>query len=85
MFDGYAPFTFSPGVASDMPTITSLDDRRACMARLRRIREHLQQLLANCVADYVIDQLQRKGNGPESVAIPGLSAVEFPPAWGRAG
>ena len=41
-----------------MPTITSLEDRRAWVARLRRIMENSQQLLlANCVADYVIDQL----------------------------
>jgi hypothetical protein len=54
MFYGYAPFTFSPGVASDMPTITSVEDRRAWVAGLRRIMEHPQQLLADCVADYVM-------------------------------
>ena len=54
MFYGYAPFTFSPGVASDMPTITSLEDRRAWVAGLRRIMEHPQQLLADCVTDYVM-------------------------------
>jgi hypothetical protein len=54
MFYGYAPFSFSPGVASDMPTITSLEDRRAWVAGLRRIMEHPQQLLADCVADYVM-------------------------------
>jgi hypothetical protein len=39
--------------------------------------EDPQQLLSNCVADYVVDQLQKNGNRPEAVPIPGFSNVDF--------
>jgi hypothetical protein len=78
MFDGYAPYQFTPNVLEAMPPITSVGDRTACIARLRRIMEDPQQLLSNCVADYVVDELQRCGNRPELVPIPGFTNVEFP-------
>jgi hypothetical protein len=77
MFAGVQPFEFSPADMQDMPTITSIDDHAACVARLRRIMEDPQQLLSNCVADYVVDQLQKNGNRPEAVPIPGFSNVDF--------
>jgi hypothetical protein len=77
MFAGAQPYEFSPGAASDMPAITSVDDRAACVARLRRIMEDPQQLLSNCVADYVVDALRKNGNHPERVPVPGFSDVEF--------
>jgi hypothetical protein len=47
------------------------------IARLRRIMEDPQQLLSNCVADYVVDQLRANGNRPQDVVIPGFSQVDF--------
>jgi hypothetical protein len=35
-----------------------------------------QQLLPNCVADYVVVELQRCGNRPERVPIPDFTNVE---------
>jgi len=39
--------------------------------------EDPQQLLSNCVADYVVDQLRGNGNRPQDVVIPGFSQVDF--------
>jgi hypothetical protein len=78
MFDGYAPYEFVPDPLDAMPPIAGVGDRAACIARLRRIMEDPQQLLSNCVADYVVDELQRCGNRPELVPIPGFTNVEFP-------
>jgi len=75
-FDGYPAFHFEPH-AGDMPIIRSIDDREACVARLRRIMEDPQQLLSNCVADYVVDALRESGNQPEAVQVPGFSDVAF--------
>ena len=78
MFDGYTPYEFTPNALEAMPPIAGVGDRAACIARLRRIMEDPQQLLSNCVADYVVDELQRCGNRPELVPIPGFTNVEFP-------
>ncbi len=78
MFDGYEAYVFTPSPSEGMPVIRSLDDREACVARLRRIMEDPQQLLSNCVADYVVDALSRNGNRPEQVEIPGFTNVTFP-------
>jgi len=43
---------------------------------LRRIMEDPQQLLSNCVADY-IDELRRCNYRPEDVQIPGFTNVEY--------
>jgi hypothetical protein len=76
-FAGHTPFDCSPARAHDMPPIASIDDREAYIARLRRIMEDPQQLLSNCVADYVVDELRRNGNRPEAVPIPGFSNRSF--------
>jgi Domain of unknown function (DUF5624) len=73
MFAGVRPFEFSPADMQDMPIINSIDDHAACVARLRRLMEDPQQLLSNCVADYIVDQLQKNGNRPEAVPILGFS------------
>jgi len=39
--------------------------------------EDPQQLLSNCVADYVVDELRRNGNRPEAVPVPGFTNVSF--------
>jgi len=78
MFHGYTPYEFVPDAVQSMPPIADVNDRAACIARLRRIMEDPQQLLSNCVADYVVDELQRCGNRPEQVPIPGFTNVEFP-------
>jgi hypothetical protein len=65
---------------SDMPAIASVHDRAACVARLRRIMEDPRQLLSNCVADYVVQQLGAQGDRPEAVPIPGFTDVRYGPA-----
>lgn len=77
MFANHPAYVFSPATAQDMPPIHGLDDQAACVARLRRIMEDPQQLLVNCVADYVIEALQRNGNRPGEVAIPGFTNLDF--------
>lgn len=70
-------FVFDPVLARDMPAIASVDDRDACVARLRRIMEDPTQLLSNCVADYVVEQLRKNGNRPRDVPIPGFTNMDF--------
>ena len=65
---------------SDMAPIASVHDRAACVARLRRIMEDPRQLLSNCVADYVVEQLRACGDRPEAVPIPGFTDVRYGPA-----
>jgi hypothetical protein len=48
------------------------------VARLRRIMEDPSQLLSNCVADYIVDQLHSNGNQPQKVEIPGFTNVSYP-------
>ena len=76
-FEGYPAYQFSPDELPGMPVIRSVDDHATCVARLRRIMEDPQQLLSNCVADYVVDGLRLSGNRPEEVPIPGFSNVNF--------
>jgi Domain of unknown function (DUF5624) len=70
-------FVFDPELTSDMPPIASVDDRDACVARLRRIMEDPTQLLSNCVADYVVEQLRVTGNRPQHVVVPGFTNLDF--------
>jgi hypothetical protein len=78
MFQAYeASFIFRPNEAETLPAIKSLSDHAACVARLRRIMEDPQQLLSNCVADYIIDELRRCNYRPEDVQIPGFTNVEY--------
>lgn len=76
-FDGHPAYVFEPDAARDMPPLRSVDDHAACVARLRRIMEDPQQLLSNCVADYVVDALRANGNRPDAVAVPGFTNVRF--------
>ena len=71
--DGRCAFVFDPDAVGDIPYIASADDRDACVARLRRITEDPTQLLLNCVADYVVDQLRLQGNQPNEVPMPGFT------------
>jgi hypothetical protein len=60
-----------------MPPMAPIDDRDACVARLRRIMEDATQLLSNCVADYVVEQLRIHGYRPQDVAVPGFRNLDF--------
>jgi len=77
MFQAYEAFIFRPIEAEMLPAIKSLGDHAACVARLRRIMEDPQQLLSNCVADYIIDELHRCNHRPEDVQIPGFTNVDY--------
>ncbi|MFT4068197.1 DUF5624 domain-containing protein [Paraburkholderia sp.] len=78
LFPNQAGYRFEPQTAGAMPPITDLRDRTATTARLRRIMEDPAQLLSNCVADYIVDQLHANGNAPSRVPIPGFTDVEYP-------
>ena len=78
LFPGQRPYCFDPAPADGMPPVTSVDDREATAARLRRIMEDPSQLLSNCVADYIVDQLHSNGNQPQKVEIPGFTNVSYP-------
>lgn len=91
MYEGYP--RFSPGAASrprlqadttevaEMPAIEGPDDWRALNTRMRVILEDPRQLLAGCVVDYAVDLLQRHGNDPSKVAVPGLDATDYPTCY----
>jgi len=88
MYEGYP--RFSPGAASrpklaadtvevaEMPAIEGPDDWRALNTRMRVILEDPRQLLAGCVVDYAVDLLQRNGNDPSKVVVPGLDLTSYP-------
>lgn len=88
MYEGYP--RFSPGAASrptlgpdtkevaEMPAIEGPDDWRALNTRMRVILEDPRQLLAGCVVDYAVDLLQRCGNDPAKVVVPGLDETPYP-------
>ncbi|MEA3097008.1 DUF5624 domain-containing protein [Caballeronia mineralivorans] len=78
LFPDHPGYRFEPAGAEQMPPITSVNDRDATTARLRRIMEDPTQLLSNCVADYIVDQLQDNGNRPDRVEIPGFTNVTYP-------
>jgi hypothetical protein len=91
MFEGFPGYSAamhaSPAIAhtaesllSEMPSMRYPDDRFTAIARLRFVMEDPGQLLANCVASYIVDQLCACGNRPGDVIIPGFSHVNYPPA-----
>jgi len=45
---------------------------------MRVIMEDPRQLLAGCVIDYAVDQLQAQDNRPENVVVPGLDGTNYP-------
>jgi hypothetical protein len=89
MFEGFPAFETSVRPAptvdaagrmiiSEMPRLRSPDDRFTAITRLRLVMEDPQQLLANSVASYMIDQLSEHGNRPAEVFIPGFTNVTYP-------
>jgi len=88
MYEGYPGF--APGAAAlprlqpettevaDLPAIGHAEDWRAFNTRLRVIMEDPRQLLAGCVVDYVIDQLQAHGNDPARLHVSGLDGTAYP-------
>jgi hypothetical protein len=88
MFEGYP--AFKPAINSapvidastrslgEMPAVTSPDDRRAVMTRLRFVMEDPAQQLANSVAHYIIDQLCATNNRPSDVIVAGFTNVTYP-------
>ena len=48
------------------------------ITRLRFVMEDPRQLLSNCVAHFVIDQLCENGVRPELVVVPGFTNVVYP-------
>ena len=88
MFEGYPAFI--PAVNSapvidastrslgEMPAVTSPDDRRAVMTRLRFVMEDPAQQLANSVAHYIIDQLCATNNRAADVIVTGFTNVTYP-------
>lgn len=88
MYEGYPKFVPSknsrpklqPDTAEvgEMPQIEGPDDWRAFNTRMRVIMEDPRQLLAGCVIDYAVDQLQAHGNRPEDVVVPGLDGTAYP-------
>ncbi|MCJ0762582.1 DUF5624 domain-containing protein [Variovorax terrae] len=65
---------------ADLPAIAGPDDWRAFNTRLRVILEDPRQLLAGCVADYAVDQLQAHSNDPTRLTVPGLDCMAYPAA-----
>jgi hypothetical protein len=90
MFDGYPPYRFTPpqGQAVDrktkaiheLPAVTSAKDMFALVSRLRFVLEDPRQLISNCVADFMIDQLCANDGRPDDVEIPGFSSIAYPAA-----
>jgi hypothetical protein len=62
----------------DMPRLRTPDDRFTAITRLRLVMEDPRQLLSNCVAHFVIDQLCENGVQPELVVVPGFTNVAYP-------
>jgi len=77
MFAGYPGYEFSPSSVQGMPPVRSVDDREHCVARMRRIMEDAQQLISNCVSDYIVDELEKTGNQPSKVQIPGFTNIDY--------
>ena len=88
MYEGYPKFVPStssrPRLQADttevgeMPQIDGPEDWRAFNTRMRLIMEDPRQLLAGCVIDYAVDQLQAHGNRPADVIVPGLDGTGYP-------
>lgn len=89
MYEGYPAFRRDIAAApvldaatnslSEIPTVLSVDDRRAIITRMRFVMEDPAQQLANAGAQFIVDQLASNGNRPEAVLVPGLSNVDYAP------
>lgn len=78
MFPEAPGFSFAPSPDEAMPPLADAQDRNVMVARLRRIMEDPAQLLSNCVADYIVDELARCDNDPSRAVIPGFTHVNYP-------
>ncbi|VVD97549.1 hypothetical protein PIN31115_01928 [Pandoraea iniqua] len=78
MFPEAPGFSFAPSPDEAMPPLVDAQDRKVMAARLRRIMEDPAQLLSNCVADYIVDELARCDNDPSRAVIPGFTHVNYP-------
>ncbi len=87
MFEGHPPYRFKPprgetvdrrtDVIHELPVVTSAEDVFGLVSRLRFVLEDPRQLISNCVADLMIDQLCANDCQPENVRIPGFSDVAY--------
>jgi hypothetical protein len=77
MFAGYKGYEAPLSSVECMPPVRGVDDRENYVARMRRIMEDPQQLISNCVADYIVDELDRTNYHPSKVVIPGFTNVNF--------
>ncbi len=89
MYEGYPAFRsraeIDPPVidaktetASALPTVTSAEDRRAIITRLRFVMEDPGQQLVNASSQFIVDQLVENGNRPETVIVPGFTNTAYP-------
>lgn len=85
MFDGHEAYGFQPGERQPMPALRGIHEHDTRVARLRRIMEDPQQLLSNCVADYIVDELERCDHRPERVRIPGFTGIDYVALAAKAG
>ena len=79
MFEGYPRYRFAPPrrpavnraveAVSELPAVASAQDMFALVSRLRFVLEDPRQLISNCVADVMIDQLFAHDCRPEKVRI----------------
>ncbi|MBI2771935.1 MAG: DUF5624 domain-containing protein [Burkholderiales bacterium] len=91
MFEGYPQYRspveerlfIDPGTTTvdQMPSLRSMDDRRAMVTRLRMVLEDPAQLISNAAAHFVIDQLCENGNRPDKVVLPGFTHMDYPHAF----
>lgn len=88
MFEGYPPYRFATPrgqavdrateAVSELPAVASAQDMFALVSRLRFVLEDPRQLISNCVADVMIDQLFVHDSRLEKVEISGFSNVAYP-------
>ncbi|MDO5641152.1 MAG: DUF5624 domain-containing protein [Paracoccus sp. (in: a-proteobacteria)] len=63
---------------SEMPSLRDPADRFTAITRLRMVMEDPRQLLSNCAAEFVVDELCAHDLDPAKVAIPGFTGRVFP-------
>jgi hypothetical protein len=70
-------------VINAMPTVRSVDDKRAIVSRLRYVMEDPAAQIATAGLQFVLDQLSTNGNRPELVELPGFTYTTYPAAARR--
>ena len=88
MFDGYPRYRFAlpwgqvvdraTEAVNELPAVASAHDMFALVSRLRFVLEDPRQLISNCVADVMIDQLFTHDSRPEKVEIPDFPTWPIP-------